>query len=211
VVLFSMYKKQNQMSVAYIKQLVPSGTTNNDIISPLQYSGTWYVNAATTLSGPDLTFTPSQMTLDTSVPNINATTLLNSSTSYFSIKAPVSGMYACIWTIRGTTGAMTTSGTFSTIVYTYIGAHVLNGNSISALGTQPGVNYRPGMEQMTYSTPSGNNTTYNFHQSTTPTIYLKAGDIVAPWLGGGYGNGAGSLDISTSANKFSITLIRQTT
>jgi hypothetical protein len=200
------------MSALYSNKWISTAkvNVNYDIIAPLQYSGTWYVNSGNTLSGPDQTFTPSQFTLDTSVPTINAAMLLNPSTSYFAITAPVTGIYAFVWTTRGSTGPLTTGSTFQTIVYTYVGAHVLNGTSIANLGSQPGVNYRPGMQQMSYTTASGNSTTLSFHQSCTPTIYLKAGDVVAPWIGGGNGNSSGSMDTSLSTNKFSVTLIRQT-
>jgi len=198
----------------YSSQIVSSGKLklSNSIISPQQYAGTWYVNNAPALSGSDLTFTPSQMTIDTASPNINASALLSGNTSYFAIAAPVTGVYAFCFTSRGNTGNLTFSGSqvFQTAVWTYIGLHKYNGTNISNLGTAPPVQNRPGMQQMTYATPSSNNTTYVFHQSATPTILLSAGDIVAPWIGGGIGNSAGSLDVSTSVNKLTVTLLKQT-
>jgi hypothetical protein len=163
---------------------------------PIYYEAQWIGNQSVNTSD-DQTFASTAFILDAKAASTSPTAFATTS-SFFGVTVPVTGLYTFTWTVRGN---VQNAFQYTRDVWAYIGFHKSNGVAYTPLGSAPPLPQRT-MAQMTYV-----NSGMTFETSVSCTQTCKLGDIVAPWIGSNNNNNVGiSVDLANS--RFSVARIR---
>lgn len=182
------------------------------VYEPVKYAGEWYYNIATdsrTASG-DFEFPKNNWSLNTSTYlNVNATALVNPSTTAFALTAPVRGIWKITYHFRGSI----TVPASSTMSYAaYISAHTLNGVAGTAIGTVATVPMRIAEFDSTITNTATGTYGPPVHMTLVAEREMLVGDTIAPSFFTQASNWAitGATAPSGMLSRISMFLVKQT-